>query len=353
MSFLDSIRVIELAGLAPVPYAGMILADYGADVVRIDRPGVGSSDVCARHKKSVALDLKKHKDILIRMVSKADVLLDPYRPGVLERLGLGPDELLKVNPRLVFVRLSGFGQSGEFKMMAGHDINYISLSGVLSLLGDQDRLNFPCNLMADFAGGGLMAVVGTIMALFQRDRTGKGQVIDANMVDGSAYVASWPKLMLGSGMWDKPRGQNPLDGGAPWYAAYKTKDGKFMTVGSVEPQFYQVFMDILLPGEEQPDQYDSEGWPALRKRCAEAFASKTQEEWGKIFAGTDACVTPVLEFGELPIPSPAPRFSVGETKQPPSADGHMVESGEHSVEVLKNYGFSPDEVAAVIGTAKL
>uniref|UniRef100_A0A5F9CBK2 Solute carrier family 45 member 2 n=1 Tax=Oryctolagus cuniculus TaxID=9986 RepID=A0A5F9CBK2_RABIT len=243
---LRGICVLELAGLAPAPFCGMILADFGAQVVRVDRPG-SSGDVSrlSRGKRSLVLDLQRPQgvSVLRRLCARADVLLEPFRCGVMEKLNLGPEILQQENPRLIYARLSGFGQSGRFSRVAGHDINYLALSGILSKLGNSDKNPYaPLNLLADFGGGGLLCALGIVMALFERTRSGKGQIIDANMVEGTAYLSSFVWKTQKSGLWEQPRGQNLLDGGAPFYTTYRTADGEFMAVGAIEPQFYQLLI---------------------------------------------------------------------------------------------------------------
>ncbi|GBM31865.1 Alpha-methylacyl-CoA racemase, partial [Araneus ventricosus] len=245
---LHGLKVIEFAGLAPAPFCGMILRDHGASVIRVDKPfTMGELDTLARGKQSVVVDFKKpaSTSILSRLCSKADVLIDPFRPGVMERFKLGPSELCKLNPKLIYARLTGFGQGGPFSKMAGHDINYIAISGVLSALGGK-KPQHPINLMGDFAGGGLICALGICLALLDRHQSGKGQVIDTNMVEGSAYVSSWlwssRSKLYPFPLWSRPRGKNILDGGAHFYQTYETKDGKFIAVGALEPPFYEAFI---------------------------------------------------------------------------------------------------------------
>ena len=312
MGALQGIRVVEMAGLAPAPYCGMILADFGADVVRVDRVGAGSMDQLARGKRSVAVNLKSPEGVetVLRLVEKADVLLEPYRPGVMERLGLGPDVACARNPRLVYARLTGFGQDGPYADMAGHDINYIAISGALSLLGRKgEKPLAPINLLGDFAGGGMLCALGIALALLERAHSGKGQVVDAAMVDGAAYLSTFVYKFRNAGMWSDERGTNMLDGGAPFYDTYRTKDGQYMSVGAIEPQFYAALLKGL--GLDAGDHAASAGPVAVarrpRTRFAEIFASKTRDEWCAIFDGTDACVAPVLGLGEVARASPQPR----------------------------------------------
>ncbi|KAJ5672726.1 hypothetical protein N7507_001853 [Penicillium longicatenatum] len=302
---LKGIRVIELAGLAPGPFAGLLLADYGASVLRIDRPKAASGDQLTRHKSSITLDFRdsKSRDVLLRLLTSTDVLIDPFRPGVLERLGLSPTEvLLKHNPRLIVARMTGFRRDGKYKDMAGHDINYIAVSGVLSMLGRAgDKPFAPGNILGDFAGGGAMCFLGIILALIARTSTGRGQVVEANMVDGSAYLATFPRLARHTPAWNEPRGQNLLDSGCPYYDTYETKDaGKYFAVGALEPQFYAALLHGLeFDPKKIPAREDRDNWPVLRDLFTRRFKEKTRAEWEIVFDGTDACATPVLEQGEL------------------------------------------------------
>ncbi|XHF99149.1 Isopenicillin N epimerase component 2 [Aspergillus wentii] len=291
------------------PFAGLLLADYGASVLRVDRPSadnsVPTSDQLTRHKTSVTIDLRdtaSHR-VLLDILSKADVLIDPFRPGVLERLGLSPSEvLLKHNPRLIVARMTGFRRDGKYKDMAGHDINYIAVSGVLSMLGRSGEAPYaPANIIGDFAGGGAMCFLGILLALISRLGTGRGQVVEANMVDGSAYLAAMLRLNLRTPLWNAPRGQNPLDGGSPYYDTYETKDpGKYFAVGALEPQFYAALLKGLgFKAEDLPSRNDRTNWPVLQAAFTKRFREKTRAEWEAIFDGTDACATPVLEQGEL------------------------------------------------------
>lgn len=304
---LRGIKVIELAGLAPAPFCGMILSDFGASVIRVDKPNTPVvSDKLSRGKQSIVLDLRKKDGIKVleRLCTTADVLLEPFRKGVMERLELGPSRLLSLNEKLIYARLTGFGQDGPFSKMAGHDINYIGLSGVLYMIGKKnENPHPPINLLADFAGGGMLCALGICLALLERNTSGKGQVIDANMVEGSSYLSSWiwktqdPSANLP--IWGKPPGENLLDGGAHFYQTYKTKDGKFMAVGAIEPQFYKELLKGLELEENDYEQFDDS--EKCQKKFAEIFESKTQEEWCKIFDYKDACVTPVLTMKDAPF----------------------------------------------------
>ncbi|NXG10491.1 AMACR racemase, partial [Sakesphorus luctuosus] len=364
---LSGVRVLELAGLAPAPLCGMILADFGARVVRVDRPPRAGPppDVQGRGKRSLALDLKQPQGAaaLRRLCRGADVLIEPFRHGVMEKLGLGPEVLLRENPGLIYARLTGFGQTGKYAKTAGHDINYLALSGVLSKLGRKDENPYaPINLLADFAGGGVMCAMGIVIALYERSRSGRGQIIDASMVKGVAYLSSFLWKSQNMGLWSRPRGENLLDSGAPFYEIYRTSDGKFMAVGAIEPQFYnQVIKGLGLDSKELPDQLSTSDWPKMKKIFASIFAQKTQAEWYSIFDGTDACVTPVLSLNDVALnqhnkqrssfikndqgeisPRPAPLLS--RTPAVPSSKRDPF-VGEHTEEILLEYGFTKQEIA--------
>eukprot|EP00088_Acartia_fossae_P070410 TRINITY_DN9426_c0_g1_i3.p1 TRINITY_DN9426_c0_g1~~TRINITY_DN9426_c0_g1_i3.p1 ORF type:complete len:377 (-),score=73.00 TRINITY_DN9426_c0_g1_i3:244-1374(-) len=356
---LRGIKVLELAGLAPVPVCGMILADYGAAVTRVDRPGtVLNYDVTARGKRSIALDLKKKEgvDIVRDLSKKHDILIEPFRPGVMEKLGLGPKILTEENPSLIYVRLTGFGQTGPYKKMAGHDINYLAMSGVLSFLGRKNENPLaPINLLADFAGGSFVCAMGVMAALLERSASGKGQVIDSCMVEGAAYVGSWLYASKEMNIWGNPRGQNFLDSGVHFYETYKTADDKYMAVGALEPQFYSVFLDKLGLTDEELPQF---GEPdEMKAKLAGIFATKTQDEWSKIFDGSDACVTPVLDTEQaaqhyhnvdrksfLPggMPRPAPILS--RTPAIPASTDLNIEPGANTLEVLQENGYTQDQI---------
>lgn len=296
------------------PFAGMLLADAGADVLRIDRaikgvthaeqPAPPTDDMLARHKSSVAVDLKSPSGIALvkELASKADILIDPFRPGVLEKLGLGPEVLCALNPRLIYGRMTGFRRDGKYSSMAGHDINYLAVSGALGLLGREgEKPRPPWNILADFAGGGGTLFQGILLAIVSRQANGKGQVVEANMVDGSSYLATFPRFALKTPLGDRGRGRNILDGGCPYYDTYETKDGKYMSVGALEPQFFKVLIKGLgLEGQDwESRRYDPEEWPALELALTDMFKSKTRTEWEVVFDGTDACCAPVLEYAEL------------------------------------------------------
>ncbi len=336
MTPLDGIRVIELKSLVPAPFGCMLLADLGADVVRIDRPAhdglAAPPGPLDRSRRTVVLDLKTAAGVqdLLRLVTRADVLVEAFRPGVAERLGFGPETCDQINPKLVYARMTGWGQDGPFAARPGHDIDYIAVAGALEPLGRAgERPHAPMNLLGDLAGGGMLLAVGVLAALLERSRSGRGQVVDAAMVDGSALLTSFLHGMLGAGLWPNPRGANLLDGGAPFYDTYRTADGGFMAVGALEPPFYAALLAGLgLAGAaDLPAQYDESGWPVLRERLAGRFAQRTRAEWAEVFADLDACVTPVLSPAEAPghphnrargtfvevggetQPAPAPRFA--------------------------------------------
>lgn len=287
----------------------MVLADSGASVLRIDRAVAGAkavptSDMLTRHKASIVVDLKSAGGVALvkKLGAQADVLIDPFRPGVLEKLGLGPQELCKLNPRLVYARMTGFRRDGKYADMAGHDINYLAVSGVLSMLGRAgDKPHPPINLLADFAGGGAMLVQGILLALLDRSVSGRGQVVEANMVDGVNYLATFPRQAIKTPLGSQPRGTNILDGGCPYYDTYATSDGKHVAVGCLEPQFFAAMLRGLGvdPGTWATRRLDPANWPELRRIFTDKFGSKTRAEWEKVFDGTDACVTPILTYPEL------------------------------------------------------
>jgi alpha-methylacyl-CoA racemase len=299
------VKVIELGGIGPGPHAAMVLADLGADVVRVRRPGglqipAEDRDLLHRGKRIVDLDVKSEPGKLLDLAAKADVLLDGFRPGTCERLGIGPDECAAVNPRLIYARITGWGQDGPMAKVAGHDINYLSQTGALSAIGYRDRPPVaPLNLVADFGGGSMFVLLGIVAALYERERSGKGQVIDAAMVDGVSILAQMAWTMKSTGTLKDERESFMLDGGAPFYRTYETADGKYMAVGAIEPQFFaQLLAGLGVSAEDVPNQLDSSAFPKVHKLFTDKFASKTRDEWTEIFAGTDACVTPVLTWRE-------------------------------------------------------
>src|ERR1700738_140165 len=339
---LTGLRVIELAGIGPGPHAAMILGDLGADVVRIDRPGASGADPMLRNRRFVVADLKSEQGraLVLQLAAKADVLIEGFRPGVTERLGLGPQDCAKVNERLVYARMTGWGQTGPRSQQAGHDINYISLNGVLHSIGrGNERPVPPLNLVGDFGGGSMFLLVGILAALWERQSSGKGQVVDAAMVDGSSVLVQMMWQMRASGMWTDVRGTNMLDGGAPYYDTYECADGRYVAVGAIEPQFYAAMIEGLgLDAATLPPQNDVTRWPELRGLLTEAFGGRDRDHWAKVFADSDACVTPGLAFGEAHTephiserntlyevngnlqPMPAPRFSRTPAEKPRSAE---------------------------------
>src|ERR1700756_221337 len=332
---LSGLRVVERAGIGPGPHAAMILGDLGADVVRIDRPsarpGGAAQDAMMRNRRVVTADLKSDagRELLLKLVAKADVLIEGYRPGVTERLGIGPEQCAKVNDRLVYARMTGWGQTGPRSQQAGHDINYISLNGVLHSIGRvNERPVPPLNLVGDFGGGSMFLLVGILAALWERQNSRKGQVVDAALIDGSSVLVQMMWAMRAMGMWTDERGTNMLDGGAPYYDTYQCADGRYVSVGAIEPQFYAAMLAGLgLDAADLPPQNDVTRWPELRAVFTETFAARDRDHWAKVFAESDACVTPVLAFGEVHTephvterntfyevngglqPRPAPRFS--------------------------------------------
>jgi alpha-methylacyl-CoA racemase len=361
---LKGLKVIEMAGLAPSPFAGMLLADYGAEVIRIDQlKPLLSTNVLARGKKSISIDLKKPGgvEIVKKIVSDADILIEPFRPGVMEKLGLGPDVLLKHNRKLIYARLSGYGQNGNMSQAAGHDINYVSMTGVLSKLGRANDAPFPpINLLADFAGGSILCVMGILMALHSRAGSGVGQVVDAALTDGAAYASSFLFSSFNQipMMWPGQRGCNLLDSGCPYYNTYRTKDGRYMAVGALEPQFYAALLQGLdLEKADLPHQMELPKWGELAKAFKDQFANKTQSEWVDIFRDLDACVTPVLTFAEaaehphnkergmfLEVPggsaepSPSPKLSA----HPANVDLNIPKLGQHTMEILGSLGYDEE-----------
>jgi len=350
---LTGLRVVELAGIGPGPHAAMILGDLGADVARIERPGAAGGaarDAMLRNRRLVAADLKSEqgRDLVLRLVAKADVLIEGFRPGVTERLGLGPDDCARVNDRLIYARMTGWGQSGPRSQQAGHDINYISLNGVLHSIGRKgERPVPPLNLVGDFGGGSMFLLVGILAALWERHISGKGQVVDAAMIDGSSVLVQMMWSMRAVGLWSDERGTNLLDGGAPYYDTYACADGRYVAVGAIEPQFYaELLRGLGLDGADLPGQNDRARWPELRARIAAVFGAKGRDHWAKVFADSDACVTPVLAFGEVHTephvterhtfyqangglqPMPAPRFSrtISDRPRPPRAPGADTET---------------------------
>ncbi|MFH9470246.1 CaiB/BaiF CoA transferase family protein [Streptomyces clavifer] len=359
---LAGVRVVELAGIGPGPFAAMLLADLGADVVRVDRPGGAglgidpAYDLTNRNKRSVLVDLKAEggADTVLDLVRRADVLIEGYRPGVAERLGVGPAACLEHNPQLVYGRMTGWGQDGPLAERAGHDIAYIALTGTLSMIGAPgEPPTVPANLVGDYAGGSLYLVIGVLAAL-QHARTpgGAGQVVDAAIVDGAAHLATMIHGMLAAGSWQDRRGSNLLDGGCPFYGTYETADGLHMAVGPLEQRFYEQFVTLLGIADEAPDRNDPGRWEELRTVVADRFRTRTRTEWTEVFEGTDACVAPVLSLREAPRhphlaarstyvehggliqPAPAPRFSA----TPASVRSGPALPGADTEDVAKDWG---------------
>jgi len=366
MGPLDGVRVLELEAIGPAPFAGMLLADMGADVLVLERPAgtdLGLKrerrhDVMMRGKRSVTLDLKTNKEPALALIEKADVLIEGLRPGVMERLGLGPDAALARNPRLVYGRMTGWGQDGPLAPRAGHDINYIALAGVLHAFGRKGEAPVPpLNLVGDFGGGGMLLGFGVACALLEAKRSGRGQVVDAAMIDGTALLAAMFSGMLAAGTWSETRGDNILDTGAPWYDVYETKDGKYVSIGAIEGRFYEELLSRL-GLKDLPDQYDRARWPQMKEIFARTFRTKTRDEWCRVFDGSDACFAPVLSWsearehpqsvsrksylsiGKVEQPSPAPRFS----RTPGAVRRAPPERGEGGLQALKDWGFAARDI---------
>lgn len=362
---LRGVKVIEMMGLAPGPYCGMVLADFGANVTVIHKIEALPFDAMSNGKKMIAINLKttEGRKIVKKLCDSADVLLDTYRPGVMEKLGLGPESLMTDNPKLIYARLTGYGQTGALAHRAGHDINYVAMSGILSLLAKNNQPPTPpLNLLADFGGGGLICTIGILLALFERTSSGKGQVIDVSMTEGAAYLASWIFKSKHLPIWSQEAGKNPLDGGAAFYGTYKTKDGKFMAVGAIEPQFYeQLLKGLGLESDEYSQFSDPDN---CRQKFEEIFLTKTQKGWCEIFDKLDACVTPVLQFEDLNnycieprksfikdvdgkiVPNVSPKLS----HTPGSSASRLTlpSPGQHSIEVLEELGYSKSQIEDLI-----
>ncbi|MDP3890048.1 CaiB/BaiF CoA-transferase family protein [Nocardioides sp.] len=371
---LAGIKVVEIAGIGPSPHACMILADLGADVIRIERPGGqfltgGPNDLLNRGRPSVALNLKDPRAVatVLDLVEGADVLVEGMRPGATERLGLGPEDCHARNPRLVYGRMTGWGQDGPLAHSAGHDMNYIAITGALHGLGqDKSRPHFPMNLVGDFGGGSTYLVIGLLAALLEARLSGQGQVVDAAIVDGTAHLNAMSAAMLAGGNLREERAANLLDGGAPYYDVYETADGKHMSVGPLEPQFYDEFVKLLGIADTAPDRYDLTTYDELRALITEAFVARTQAEWDEVFAGTDSCVAPILPLSEafthphmaarevfvehegVVQPAPAPRFS----RTPATlAVPPPVTPGAQTVEALRAWGIEGVDDLVASGAA--
>lgn len=371
MGPLTGVKVIEVAGIGPGPFCAMMLADMGAEVTRIDRadkvpnsiPDSPSLDLLNRGRRSLGLNLKDPRgtEVLMNLVESADALIEGFRPGVAERLGFGPDVALAANPRLVYGRMTGWGQDGPLAEVAGHDINYIALAGALEPVGRAgEPPTPPLNLVGDFGGGGMFLAFGVACALVEAAKSGKGQVVDAAMVDGAAILMTMFHSFRAMGVWNDERGTNILDSGAHFYDVYETADSKYVSIGSIEPQFYKELIErVGLEGEDLPWQMDRSNWPALKARLAKIFKEKTRDEWSELLEGTDVCFAPVLTMAEAPshphnverstfleiagVPQarPAPRFSRTE----PEIPAPPAHPGQHSDAILSDAGFSDSEIA--------
>jgi alpha-methylacyl-CoA racemase len=372
---LSGVRVLEFAGLAPSPYSAMILSDLGADVIRIDRPPTGNEitmdprvNLLNRGKRSIALDLRHDsaKPVVIELIRRSDILIEGFRPGVMERLGFGPDDALALNPALVYGRMTGWGQDGPYNMAAGHDIAYVAVTGTLHAIGDEDPV-IPLNLVGDFGGGGAFLTIGVLAALNEARTTGTGQVVDAAMVDGAASLATVIYSLLNAGRWEDRRSANLLDGGTPFYAVYRTADDRHVAVGAIEPKFFAEFVGGLGIDIPVDSQYEESGWPQMRARIAERIAQRTQAEWVATYDGTDACVSPVLSLREAPTdphvrergtllekngsiqPGVAPRFP--RHNLIPPAPGSSPLPGAHTRDVLTELDLADADEIITSGAA--
>jgi alpha-methylacyl-CoA racemase len=376
MGPLQGVKVIEIAGIGPGPFCAMMLSDMGAEVLRVDRAErvrpdrpdrPPAADVMGRGRRNIAVDLKKPEgaEVVLKLVEQADALIEGFRPGVAERLGIGPDACMARNPRLVYGRMTGWGQEGPMAQAAGHDINYISLAGALHAIGRAGQPpSPPLNLVGDFGGGGMLLAFGVACALVESQKSGIGQVIDAAMVDGAAALMASFHGTLHTGNWVDERGHNMLDGGAHFYDAYETADGKYISIGSIEPQFYAELLEKSgLQGEELPPQMDRSQWPALKEKVTAIFKSKTRDEWCALMEGSDVCFAPVLtlkeaqdhphnvhrntfvEFHGVKQPAPAPRFSRTQVELTRPA----AYVGQHTDEALSDWGFSSNELQTLRG----
>ena len=374
MGPLDGYRIVEIAGRGPGPFAGMMLSDMGADVLRVDRPGTGvrsqspdpTLELVNRGRQSVVVDLKHPEGagVVLRLVERADAIFEGYRPGVAERLGVGPDACLERNPAIVYARATGWGQTGPLSQVVGHDINYIALAGALEPIGLADRPPVPpLNLVGDYGGGGTILAFGIVCALLESQRSGQGQVIDAAMVDGASLLMTVIHGRMLMGTWTDQRGSNYLDGGAPFYSTYETKDGKYVSIGCIEGKFYAPMVAALgLREADLPAQWDRSAWPEIKRRFGEIFRTRTRKEWEEKMGSEDLCFAPVLSPGEasdhphqrarnafvevagVVQPAPTPRFS----RTTAAIAGPPSRPGEHSRTALTDWGFSQDEVGALI-----
>lgn len=364
---LTGLKIVEFAGIGPGPFCGMLLSDLGADVVRIDRKGQGRgapSDITSRGRRSVALDLKTPEAVeaCLKLMDTADAVIEGFRPGVMERLGLGPDVALKRNPKLVFGRMTGWGQTGPYAQAAGHDMNYIAITGALHAIGTEEKPIPPLNLVGDFGGGALYLAFGLLAGVIQARESGQGQVIDCAMSDGAASLMAMFYGFKAAGMWKEERRANLLDGGAHFYDTYQCSDGKWVSIGSIEPQFYALLLEKTgINDPEFQKQHDRSAWGSLRQKLAHVIAQKTQAEWTEIMGGTDVCFAPVLDLDDAPKhphnvarqtfvdlggvvqPAPAPRFSA----TPGAIQGPPPSIGAHDREALSDWGFSDAEIAGL------
>jgi alpha-methylacyl-CoA racemase len=373
MGPLSGIRIIELSGIGPGPFCGMMLADMGAEVIRIDRPGgnpssEGGHDILFRNRRAVAVNLK-HPDgvkTVLKLCEKADAIFEGYRPGVAERLGVGPAQCMAANPKLVYGRMTGWGQTGPLAQSAGHDINYIALTGALHAIGRRGEKPLPpLNLVGDFGGGGMLLAFGMVCALLEAQRSGKGQVVDAAMVDGAAALMAMFYGLKANGLYNGQRGANLLDTGAHFYDVYETKDGKHVSIGSIEPQFYALLCQKAnLPADPFAAQFNMAQWPQMKEKIAEIFKQKTRAEWCELMEGTDVCFAPVLDMGEAPKhqhalarqafhevkgvthPAPAPRFSRTATHS--NVPRPMTKVGTDTRAVLADFGFAAPEIDTLL-----
>jgi alpha-methylacyl-CoA racemase len=373
---LEGIRIIELQGIGPGPFCGMMLADMGADVIRVDRaanvrggdPGTPPVDVLARNRRSVGIDLKNPDgaEVVLKLVEGADGLIEGFRPGVMERLGIGPDECLARNPKLVYGRMTGWGQEGPYAPWSGHDINYISLAGALGAIGRKGQAPVPpLNLVGDFGGGGMLLAFGMVCGILEAQRSGHGQVIDAAMVDGAAVLAGFIWGLRAMGVWQDERGTNLLDTGSHFYDVYECADGEYISIGSIEPQFYAELLEKLgIAGEELPAQMSRADWPEMKRRVSDLFATRTRDEWCQIMEHTDICFAPVLTPAEAPEhphnvtrstfvdvagvtqPAPAPRFSRTATEVP----APPAHAGQHTDDLLAEAGYDATDIAKLRDT---
>ena len=366
---LSGIRVIEMAGIGPAPFCAMMLADMGAEIIRIDRHSDtflgGGGTAIERGRRNLILDLKQEeaKDIVKKLVATADILIEGFRPGVMERLGLGPDDCFAINPALIYGRMTGWGQEGPLSKTAGHDINYIAVTGALHAMGDATSPpNPPLHLVGDMGGGAMMLAYGIVCALLESQRSGQGQVVDAAITSGASLISTMYYALIEQGLWNLNRGANLLDGGAPFYRCYRCQDGKFIAIGAIEPQFYRLLLELCGVEDEAifQEQMNRDLWPEQKAAWAALFQTKTQAQWCELLEGTDACFSPVLDFNEAVsythhqargsfqeingnlYPAPEPILS-----RTPAQAGSISPAGHHSHEILAELGFSEEAIQAL------